>query len=132
MEAVYLDNCTTVFPKAPGVGEAMARSVLRPGRPEDSPGAVGEKLLKLARAPAGSVLRFTPGLNWGLDSLLSALFRPGDTVLTSPMERGSVYRIPEDPAFPHFCRSDGGLLHEECAALLRKSFELTRGLTPRG
>lgn len=95
MEAVYLDNCTTVFPKAPGVGEAMARSVLRPGRPEDSPGAVGEKLLKLARAPAGSVLRFTPGLNWGLDSLLSALFRPGDTVLTSPMERGSVYRILE-------------------------------------
>ena len=45
---------------------------------------------------------------------------------------GSVYRIPEDPAFPHFCRSDGGLLREECAALLRKSFELTRGLTPRG
>lgn len=45
---------------------------------------------------------------------------------------GSVYRIPEDPAFPHFCRSDGGLLHEECAALLRKSFELTRALTPRG
>ena len=45
---------------------------------------------------------------------------------------GSVYLIPEDPAFPHFCRSDGGLLHEECAALLRKSFELTRALTPRG
>ena len=95
MRAVYLDNCAAAFPKAPGVGEAMARSILRPGRPEDSPGAVGEKLLKLAHAPAGSVLRFTPGLNWGLDSLLSALLRPGDKVLTSPMERGSVYRILE-------------------------------------
>ena len=31
---------------------------------------------------------------------------------------GSVYRIPEDPAFNHFCKSDGGVLAEECAALL--------------
>ena len=44
---------------------------------------------------------------------------------------GSVYRIPEDPAFPHFCRSDGGLLQEECELILRKSFELTRRLSQR-
>lgn len=31
---------------------------------------------------------------------------------------GSLYRIPEDPAFPHFCPSDGGVLAGECAALL--------------
>ena len=95
MKAVYLDNCAAAFPKAPGVGEAMARAILRPGRPEDSSAAVGEKLLKLAHAPAGSVLRFTPGPDWGLERLLSALLRPGDKVLTSPMERGSVYRILE-------------------------------------
>lgn len=35
---------------------------------------------------------------------------------------GSVYRIPEDPAFNHFCPCDGGLLEEECAALLRDFF----------
>ena len=35
---------------------------------------------------------------------------------------GSVYRIPEDPAFSHFCLSDGGVLEEECAALLDMFF----------
>lgn len=95
MKAVYLDHCTSAFPKAPGVGEAMARAILRPGRTEDSPAAVGEKLLKLAHAPAGSVLRFTPGADWGLGWLLSALLRPGDKVLASPMERGSVLRALE-------------------------------------
>ena len=95
MKAVYLDHCTSAFPKAPGVGEAMARTILRPGRAEGSPAAVGEKLLKLAHAPAGSVLRFTPGADWGLGWLLSALLRPGDRVLASPMERGSVLRALE-------------------------------------
>ena len=35
---------------------------------------------------------------------------------------GSLYRIPEDPAFPHFCPSDGGVLAEECASLLKAFF----------
>jgi len=35
---------------------------------------------------------------------------------------GSVYRIPEDPAFNHFCRCDGGILDEECAELIRRFF----------
>lgn len=93
MRAVYLDNCTAAVPKAPGVGEAMARAVLGHGRREDGPRAVGDKLLRLAHAPAGSVLRFTPGADWGLERLLAALLRPGDRVLTSPMERGSLYPI---------------------------------------
>lgn len=41
---------------------------------------------------------------------------------------GSIYRIPEDPAFNHFCVSDGGLLADECAALLREFFEKKRAL----
>ena len=40
---------------------------------------------------------------------------------------GSVYRIPEDPAFGHFCRSEGGLLEEECAELIRRFFGDKRG-----
>ena len=39
---------------------------------------------------------------------------------------GSVYRIPEDPAFNHFCRSDGGVLAEECAAPLAEFFASRR------
>lgn len=39
---------------------------------------------------------------------------------------GSVYRIPEDPAFVHFCRTDGGVLEAECGALLERFFDAAR------
>ena len=39
---------------------------------------------------------------------------------------GSLYRICEDPAFPHFCRSEGGVLADECAALLKAFFQKAR------
>ncbi|MBQ8109923.1 MAG: nucleoside deaminase [Clostridia bacterium] len=39
---------------------------------------------------------------------------------------GSLYRIPEDPAFPHFCPSDGGALKEACQALLEAFFKNRR------
>ena len=39
---------------------------------------------------------------------------------------GSVYRIPEDPAFNHFCRSDGGVLADECAGLINRFFASRR------
>jgi len=39
---------------------------------------------------------------------------------------GSLYRICEDPAFPHFCKSEGGVLAGECAALLRDFFDRAR------
>jgi len=31
---------------------------------------------------------------------------------------GSLYRLTEDPAFNHFAPADGGLMEEECSALL--------------
>lgn len=36
---------------------------------------------------------------------------------------GSVYRITEDPAFTHYCPADGGVLAEECEALLDTFFD---------
>lgn len=39
---------------------------------------------------------------------------------------GSLYRIPEDPAFSHFCPSDGGALADECRALLDAFFAARR------
>jgi len=39
---------------------------------------------------------------------------------------GSVYRIPEDPAFNHFCICDGGVLEDECAQLVRGFFASRR------
>lgn len=40
---------------------------------------------------------------------------------------GSLYRIPEDPAFPHFCRCDGGVARDACEALLRGFLDGARG-----
>ena len=39
---------------------------------------------------------------------------------------GSVYRIPEDPAFSHFCPSDGGVLEAGCRAPLDEFFHKKR------
>lgn len=41
---------------------------------------------------------------------------------------GSLYRITEDPAFPHFAPADGGLMAEECAALIRKVWSVKGGV----
>ena len=41
---------------------------------------------------------------------------------------GSVYRIPEDPAFSSFCRIDAGVLREECRAVLDAFFAKVREL----
>ncbi|MBQ6375270.1 MAG: nucleoside deaminase [Clostridia bacterium] len=40
---------------------------------------------------------------------------------------GSLYRIPEDPAFPHFCPCDGGVLQDECQRMLNAFFSAIRG-----
>ena len=40
---------------------------------------------------------------------------------------GSVYRIPEDPAFSHFCLSDGGVLEAECRRPLDEFLSRRRG-----
>ena len=39
---------------------------------------------------------------------------------------GSVYRIPEDPAFNHFCICDGGVRESDCRALLERFFQRRR------
>lgn len=39
---------------------------------------------------------------------------------------GSIYRIPEDPAFGHFCRCEGGISETECKTLLDEFFKGVR------
>ena len=39
---------------------------------------------------------------------------------------GSVYRIPEDPAFNHFCRCEGGVMEDECREILNDFFAEAR------
>ena len=103
-KAIYLDNAATSFPKAPGVGAAMADYLERLGcnigrggyqRAWDAAGgvlAVREKLCALVNGPDPRNVCFTPGATYGLNFLLHGLLRPGDKVITSPMEHNAVLR----------------------------------------
>ena len=39
---------------------------------------------------------------------------------------GSLYRITEDPAFPHFCQCDGGVESDKCGKLINEFFHRRR------
>ena len=104
MREVYLDNAATSFPKAPGVGKAMAAYIDTVGRnigrgsyapAQAAAGVAWEVRARLGRLLGGPAPRnviFTPGATYGLNFLLKGLLRPGDRVLTSPMEHNAVLR----------------------------------------
>ena len=82
MKTVYLDNGATSFPKAPGVGEAMAAYIEKVGcnvsRGSYAPAyeaagkllEIRERLSGLLGGPGPRNLIFTPGATWGLNMLL--------------------------------------------------------------
>ena len=104
MGSVYLDNGATSYPKAPGVAEAMSDFLLKVGcnigrgdyqKAYDAAGRVlevREKLNALVNGPGPRNVVFTAGATAGLNQLLKGLLRPGDKVLTSPMEHNAVLR----------------------------------------
>ncbi len=104
MGSYYFDNAATSFPKAPGVGEAMADYLTRVGcnvgRGDYQPAyAAAERVLevreKLCRRFGGPDPRnviFTPGCTYGLNMVLKGLLRPGDRAALSPMEHNAVLR----------------------------------------
>ena len=104
MKTVYLDNGATSFPKAPGVGEAMAAYIEKVGcnvsRGSYAPAyeaagkllEIRERLSGLLGGPGPRNLIFTPGATWGLNMLLKGLLRSGDRVAVSPMEHNAVLR----------------------------------------
>lgn len=104
MPEVYLDHAATSFPKAPGVGKAMAdyiahvgvnvnRGVYAPAqRAADVVFSVRRRLCRLFGLddPARAVL--TPGATWGMNLLLQGLLRPGDHCICSALEHNAVAR----------------------------------------
>ena len=105
MRSVYLDNGATSFPKAPGVGEAMARHVIESGvninrgtyeKASGTAMAVLEcrEMLKEMFHFKGkeSQVIFTPGHTYGLNQILRGFLKPGDHVIVSSMEHNAVMR----------------------------------------
>ena len=114
MERIYFDNGSTAFPKAPGVGDAMAH-LLYEGAFNINRGGyegayeVAERVLetrdllaKLFHAESSRQVIFTPGVTWSLNMLLQGLLCPGDHVVVSGLEHNGVMR----PLF-HLCETGG-------------------------
>ncbi|SBW10051.1 Cysteine desulfurase family protein [uncultured Eubacteriales bacterium] len=104
MRSVYMDSASTSFPKAPGVGKAMADSIDQVGGSAGRGAYAGaaaaaglamearERLASLVNAPDARNVIFTAGATAALNQLLKGLLRPGDRVLTSPLEHNAVLR----------------------------------------
>ena len=82
MERIYFDNGSTAFPKAPGVGDAMAHLLhegafnINRGGYEGAYEVAGrvldtrDLLAKLFHAESSRQVIFTPGVTWSLNMLL--------------------------------------------------------------
>ena len=104
MNKIYLDNGSTSFPKAPGVGKAMANfienvgvNIGRGGYEEAYSAAevvldTREKLCRLFHFDQPENVVFTSGITASMNILLKGLLQPGDRVLTTSMEHNAVMR----------------------------------------
>ncbi len=136
MRKVYMDNGATSYPKAPGVGEAMADYILNVGCNigrgdyEAAYDAASlaletrEQVKRLVNGPGTRNVIFTPGSTHSLNYLIKGLLRPGDRVVTSPMEHNGVLRpltqLQAEGVEVDFlpCNDKGELLLEEVPAHL--------------
>lgn len=101
---IYFDNGSTSFPKAPGVGEAMAE-LITTGAFNINRGNYQEayelefrvldarnKLLRLFHAGEDVRAVFTPGITYSINMLLKGYLKSGDHVVVSGLEHNAVIR----------------------------------------
>lgn len=104
MDYIYLDQAAGSFPKAPGVGAAMARAIERCG------GNINRSTYMLSTDTALQVmdvrealadffgcekiehLVFTPGATYSINAVLRGVLAPGDHLIISAMEHNAVWR----------------------------------------
>lgn len=104
MRKIYFDNGSTSFPKAPGVGEAIAELLNQGAFNINRGGYEGayevaervletrEMLAKLFHAGSSRQVVFTPGITWSLNIFLQGFLREGDHVIVSGLEHNAVMR----------------------------------------
>lgn len=138
MDAIYLDNASTTFPKPKAVPEAMYHYMTRSGSNinrgcYDRAYAVEELVYEtrqmLCSLFGGDDCRnvaFTKNITESLNVILKGLLKPGDHVLVSSMEHNAVMRPlvqleKQGISFSRIpCRRDGSLILEEMAPLVKK------------
>lgn len=101
---IYLDNAATSFPKAPGVAEAMVRTLAEAG---GNPGRSGHAMAVAAQGVVDDTRRrlaallgvadparivFTANATDAINQALFGLLRPGERVITTRMEHNALAR----------------------------------------
>lgn len=139
---IYFDNGSTSFPKAPGVGAAMAALLENAGFNINRGGYEGayqvadmvldtrELLCKLFDWQDAKGVCFTGNVTQSLNLILKGFLKPGDHVVASSMEHNAVMRpinqlAAQGVAFDAAqADSDGALPVERVEALLRPETRL--------
>jgi len=101
---IYFDNCSTSYPKAPGVPKAVAE-ILERGSFNINRGGYAsayemsglvldtrEKVAELFDASSGREVVFTGSVTQSINIALKGLLHPGDYVVTTQMEHNGVIR----------------------------------------
>lgn len=104
MQRIYLDNGSTSFPKAPGVGDAM-KNILEQGAYNINRGTyegayqvaemvldTRQQLCKLFHFGQSRNVVFTPSITYSLNYIIKGLLQPGDHVIVSSMEHNAMMR----------------------------------------
>ena len=104
MDGIYFDNAATSFPKAPGVGTAMAEMVEQNGVNIGRGGYESAyelaamvmdtrmNLKKLFHGMKSGEVCFSMGVTQSINQFLKGLLRPGDHIVVSSMEHNAVMR----------------------------------------
>lgn len=141
MDAIYLDNAATSFPKPDGVSTAMKTYIDRVGATINrsvygSAQDAGLVTLQLRQrlkrlfhfqSPVTHVI-LTPGATWGLNMAIKGFLKPGDHCIVSSMEHNAVMRPLlqlEGVAFDRIsCNREGLLDPEDIEPLIRPNTKL--------
>lgn len=117
MKQIYMDNSSTSFPKAPGLGKAVGEHIdhagMNMGRGGYSPSfhleqiavETKEKLCEFFGGPASRNVIFTSGATASLNMVINGLLNPGDRVVTTSLEHNAVAR-------PLHALASGGVIWE--------------------
>lgn len=137
MKRVYLDNGSTSYPKAPGVGEAVRTFIEEIGTnvnrggyeaayaAEDVIIETREKLCKLFDFDKLRNVIFTPSITYSLNYVIKGYLRPGDHVLVSSMEHNAMMRpltqmTEQGVSFDRIpCNRDGELMVDAIESMIR-------------
>lgn len=104
MKRIYLDNGSTSYPKAPGVGKAVSDFIENIGTnvnrggyeaayaAEDVIIETREKLCRLFHFNKLRNVIFTPSITYSLNYIIKGWLKPGDHVLVSAMEHNAMMR----------------------------------------